>query len=148
MQQAVYVRRKQKNEKEKNTEKNSPPETRNEIPSSPASASNSRRHARKHVPRVSPYSPASIDSGFVEIGLVQLSQTTKTTNVTHTDRHTDRQTKYITAPYTHPGIKRLFAYRQKAASVASLLRPCLIMKRLFCLPIGKERPHYEDGFLP
>ena len=38
----------------------------------------------KHVPRVSPYSPASIDPGFVEIGFVQLSQSEKTTNVTHT----------------------------------------------------------------
>ena len=34
----------------------------------------SRRRATKHVQRVSPYSPASIDPGFVEIGLVQLSQ--------------------------------------------------------------------------
>ena len=33
-----------------------------------------RRRATKHVPRVSPYSPASIDPGFVEIGHVQLSQ--------------------------------------------------------------------------
>ena len=31
-----------------------------------------------------PFSPASIDTGFVEIGLVQLSQSLKTTNVTHT----------------------------------------------------------------
>ena len=33
-----------------------------------------RRRAAKHVPRVSPHSPASIDPGFVKIGLVQLSQ--------------------------------------------------------------------------
>ena len=53
----------------------------------------------KHVPRVSPYSPAFVDPGFVEIGLVQLSRSAKTTNVTHTqietetdtDRQTDRQ---------------------------------------------------------
>ena len=38
----------------------------------------------KHAPRVRPHSPASIDPGFVEIGLVQLSQSVKTTNVTHT----------------------------------------------------------------
>ena len=75
---------------EKNTGKSAPPKTHHEIHSSPATASNSRRHARKHVPRVSPYSPASIDPEFVEIGLVQLSQSVKTTNVTHTDRH--RQT--------------------------------------------------------
>ena len=70
--------------KKKNTEKSAPPKTHHEIRSSPVIASNSRRHARKHVPRVSPYSPASIDPGFVEIGLVQLSQSVKTTNVTHT----------------------------------------------------------------
>ena len=40
----------------------------------------------KNVPRVSPYSPASIDPGFVEIDLVQLSQSVKTTNVTHAYR--------------------------------------------------------------
>ena len=63
----------------KNTEKSAPPpKTRHEIHSNPAIASNSRRHARKHIPRVSPYSPASIDPGFVEIGLVQLSQSVKT----------------------------------------------------------------------
>ena len=33
--------------------------------------------------------------GFVEIGLVQLSQSVKTTNVTHTDRHTDGQTDQL-----------------------------------------------------
>ena len=37
----------------------------------------------KHVPRVSPHSAASIDPGSVEIGLVQLSQSLKTTNVAH-----------------------------------------------------------------
>ena len=36
-----------------------------------------------------PYSPASMDHRFVEIGLVQLSQSVKTTNVTH--RQTDKQ---------------------------------------------------------
>ena len=43
----------------------------------------------KHGPRVSPYSPDSIDPELVEIGHVQLSQSVKTTNVTHTlTRHT------------------------------------------------------------
>ena len=70
----------------KHTEKKSAPFKTH----SPATASNSRRHVRKHVTRVSPYCPASIDPGFVEIGLVHLSQSVKTTNVTHTDRHTDR----------------------------------------------------------
>ena len=58
--------------------------------SSPATGTTSRRHVMKHVPRVCSHSPASIDPGFVEIGLVQLTQSVKTTNVTHT--HTDRQT--------------------------------------------------------
>ena len=61
----------------------------------PATATTSRRRAKIHVPRVSPYSPACIDTGFVEIGLVQLSQSVKTTNVTHTleiHRRTDGQT--------------------------------------------------------
>ena len=57
--------RKHTNRKKKNTEKKSaPPKTHHEIHSGPATASNSRRHARKHVPRVSPYSPASIDPGL------------------------------------------------------------------------------------
>ena len=67
------------------------PKTHHEIHSSPATATTSRRRVTKHVPHVSPYSPASIDPGFVEIGLVQLSQSVKTTNVTHTQ--TDRQTQ-------------------------------------------------------
>ena len=49
----------------------------------PVIVTTSRRRAAKHVPRVNPHLPASIDPGFVEIGLVQLSQSVKTTNVTH-----------------------------------------------------------------
>ena len=52
-----------------------------------ATVPTTRRHAKKHAPCVSPCSLASIDSGFVEIGLAQLSQSVKTTNVTHI--HTD-----------------------------------------------------------
>ena len=66
------------------------PTTHHEIHSSPATATTSTRRALKHVPRVSPYSPASIDPGFVEIGLVQLSQSVKMTNVTHTHIQTDK----------------------------------------------------------
>ena len=62
-----------------------PPKTHHEIHSNPATVTNSRRRTTQHVPRVSPYSPASIDPGFVEIGLVQLSRSVKTTNVTHTE---------------------------------------------------------------
>ena len=58
--------------------------THHETHISRATATTSRQIATKHAPRVSPCSPASIDPGFVEIGLVQLSQTVKTTNVTHT----------------------------------------------------------------
>ena len=67
--------------------------TNHAIPPHPKHTMKSMR-ATKHVPRVSLYSPASIDPGFVEIGLVQLSQSVKTTNVTHTltDTQTDRQT--------------------------------------------------------
>ena len=67
------------------------PKTHHEIHSIPATATTSRPRATKHVPRVRPYSPASIDPGFVEIDLVQLSQSVKTTNVTHTLTDTDRQ---------------------------------------------------------
>ena len=82
--QAVCDRRKKKKKK-----KSAPPKTHHKIHSSPATATTSRWRAMKHVPRVSPYSPASIDPGFVDIGLVQLSQSVKTTNVTHTHRQTD-----------------------------------------------------------
>ena len=87
LQHAVCVRRKKKRKK-KHGKKSAPPKTHHKIHSSPATASNARRHATKHVPRVRPYSVASIDPEFVEIGLVQLSQPT---NVTHnlTDTQTD-----------------------------------------------------------
>ena len=83
-----------KKPKKKTRTKSAPPKTHHESHSSPATTTASRRHMMKHVPRVRPHSPASIDPGFVEIGLVQLSQSAKTTNVTHTliDRQTDRQT--------------------------------------------------------
>ena len=51
-----------------------PPRPHHDIHSSPATATISRLRATKHVPRVSPYSPAPIDPGFVEIGFVQLSE--------------------------------------------------------------------------
>ena len=89
LQQAVCVRRKKKSKKQ-NKIKFAPPKTHYEILSNRATATTPRRRAKNHVPRVSPYSPASLDTGFVEIGLAQLSQSVKTTNVTHTD--TDGQT--------------------------------------------------------
>ena len=76
--------KKKKNRKNKTTKNSAAPKTHHEIHSSPATATPSRRRATKHVPRVSPYLLASIDPGFVEIGLVELSQSVKTTYVTHT----------------------------------------------------------------
>ena len=76
-------------ERKKETRNPAAPKTHHEIHSSPATATTSRRLATKHVPRLSPYSPASINSGFEEIGLVQLPQSIKTTNATHTQQ-TDR----------------------------------------------------------
>ena len=61
-------------EEEKKTKKSAPPKTHHDIHSSPATATTSRRRSTRHIPRVSPYTPASIDPGLVEIGLVQLSQ--------------------------------------------------------------------------
>ena len=84
MQQAVCVRRKKKKREKKNTKKSAPPKTHHERHSNPATVTASRRRATKHIPRVRPYLPVSIYAEFVEIGLVQLSQSVKTTNVTHT----------------------------------------------------------------
>ena len=105
------VRSKKKQSKKTHTKKSAPPKTHHERHSSPATATTSRRHVMKHVPRVSPHSHASIDPEFVEISLVQLSRSVKTTNVTHT--HTHRQTNEIMAPCTHPGMKRLFCLKAK-----------------------------------
>ena len=80
----LAVGRVRKIEKTKTIKTPAPPKTHHDIHSSPATVTTSRRRATKHVPRVTPYSPASIDTAFVEIGLVQLSQSLKTTNVTHT----------------------------------------------------------------
>ena len=95
-----------RSKKSKRKKKRNPaaPKTHHEIhSSSPATATTSGWRATKHVPRVSPYSPAYIDPGSVEIGLVQLSQSIKTTNVTHTqtDRQAERQTDRQTDRQTH-----------------------------------------------
>ena len=80
--------RSKKKKIEKDPKKSAPPKTPHEIHSSQATATTSRRLATKHFPRASPYSPASIDPGFVEVSLVQLSQSVKTTNVTRNDGQT------------------------------------------------------------
>ena len=54
--------------------------------SAPSTATTSKRHAKTHVPRISPYSLDFINPELVEIGHVQLSQSVKRTNVTHTHR--------------------------------------------------------------
>ena len=107
---------------ESTEKKMTPPKTHHEIHGRPAAATNSRRRAAKHVPRVSPHSPACIDPGFVKIGLVQLSQSVKTTNVTYT--LTDTQTDKLNNG-------SLYAPQYEEAF----------------LPIGKKRPHYEEAFL-
>ena len=82
---AGRVRSKKKKKSKKNPPKKSAaPKTHHEIYSSPATATNSRRRATKHVPHRSAYSPASIDPQCVKIGTVHLSQTVKTANVTNT----------------------------------------------------------------
>ena len=106
------MRSKEKKTRKKKNERIRPPETHHEIHSSPETATNSRRCATKHVPRVSPYSPASIEPAFVEIGLVQLSQTVKRRML-----HIHGQTNYIMAPCAHPGTSRV-------VNKAGVLRTC------------------------
>ena len=107
LQQAVCVRRKKKVEKKTLTNPPHRKHNREKIHSSPTTACNPRRHAMKHVPHASPYSPDSIDPEYVEIGLVQLSQSVKTTNsMSQTRTHTYRQTNKKIAPCTHPGTSR------------------------------------------
>ena len=65
---------KEKKTSKKNEKNPAAPKTYYEIYSSPGTATTTRRRATKHVPRVSPYSHAPIDPGFVVIGLVQLLQ--------------------------------------------------------------------------
>ena len=64
----------EKKTKKKNNTKPALTNTHHDTHSNPATGITSRRRATKHVPCVSPYLPASIDPGFVEIRFVQLSQ--------------------------------------------------------------------------
>ena len=121
MQQTVCVRKKTKSKIK--MKKSGPPRTRNDIHSSPATGTTSRRRAIKHVPRRRPHSADSIDPGVVEIGLVQLSQSVKMTNVTHT-RLTPNPN-----PVRTP-VRRVFlSYREKTPSVTPLFRHCRITSR-------------------
>ena len=123
---AGHVRCVRRKKTKKNTQNSAVPKTHHEIYSSPAIATTSRRRATKHVPRVRPYSPASIDPGFVEIGLVQLSQSAKRRMLQiHPDRHTDGQNNgTLSAPrykeaFLSTGIKRPQSLR--SLGLASLL---------------------------
>ena len=84
-----------KKKKQKQNSKSHQTQIHHEIYSRPSTANTSRRRATKHVPRVSSYWLASIDPGFMEIGLVQLSQSVKTTNVKHVRRQTNGQTDQL-----------------------------------------------------
>ena len=74
----------------KSTKKSRSTENTPRNPHQPGDCDHLETARKKHVSRVNPYSPASIDTGFAEMGLARLSQSVKTTNVTHTDRY--RQT--------------------------------------------------------
>ena len=82
MEQAVCIRRKKKIEKIRPTQ-NTPRNLQQ-----PGDRDHLETACNETRPRVRPHSPASIDPGFAKIGLVQLSKSVKTTNVTHalTDR--------------------------------------------------------------
>ena len=127
------VRSKKKKQSKKNPKKTAPPKSHHESHSSPATKTKSTRRETNHVPRSSPYLLASIDAEFVEIGLVQLSQSVKTTNVTHTltdthrQTHTDKTDKLNSGTLCAPRYEGAFLPEsKKTASVASLPRPSLV----------------------
>ena len=68
------VRSKKKNRKKQKQQKIHPAQNTPRYPQQPGDRDHLERRATRHIPRVSPYTPASIDPGFVEIGHVQLSQ--------------------------------------------------------------------------
>ena len=130
---AARVRSKKKESpKKNNTKKSTPPKTHHDIHSSPATATTSRRRETKHVPRISPYSFASIFSGLVEIGLVQLSQSVKTTNVTRTHRQTDRETgQFNNGTLYAPRCEQAFlpVGKRRPRSLGSLAYASLLVER-------------------
>ena len=112
LQQAVCVRR--KNKIEKPPAKVRPTLNTPRNPQQPATEATSRRRATKHVPRVSPYSPASIDPGFCgNRPRTALAVSKNDECYTYTNRQTGRQTKQIMATCTNPGMKRLFCLNAK-----------------------------------
>ena len=99
-----------------------------QIHSSPATATISRRRAMKHVPRVSPYSPASIDFFCGNRPRAALAISKNDECYTYTGRQTDRHIDKLKngTLYVRRYDEAVFAYRQQTASIASLLPPCLI----------------------
>ena len=86
-----------------------------------------RDDARKNVPHVRPHSSVSIDAGFVEIGLVQLSQSVKTSySMSHTHIPTDNLN---TGTMYAPRYDDTFWPKGKRCPVSSLPRPFLITSR-------------------
>ena len=85
----------EKREKETNSRRtqNTPPKPHS---SSTTTGANSRRRTTKQVPRISPSSPASLDAGFLEVGHVQLSQSTVLRK--NADRPTQR-TDFLNSNY-------------------------------------------------
>ena len=83
----VRSKEKKTNEKKKIERTPAAPKAHHEF------ATTSRRCATKHVPHVSPFSPTSIDPGFLEIGPVKFTKSVKIHECyTYTDRQRDRQT--------------------------------------------------------
>ena len=121
---AGRVRWKKKKTRKKIKKKTAAPKTHHEIHSIPATAINSRRRAKKHVPRVSPYSPASIDPGVCGNRLRTALAISKNVECyTHTDtrKQTDK-TIEIMAPCTHHGMKRLYCLKEKNGLIIILRR--------------------------
>ena len=118
------VRSKKKNVEKKRSRQNPPHPEHHERRSSPADATISRRRGAKHVPPFSQYSPASIDTGFVEFGLVQLSQSVKTTNsMSHTRTHIPTD-KLNNGTLYEPRYEDFFL--PKGKNGLGHCRPCLI----------------------
>ena len=88
-----------------------------------------RDDARKNVPHVRPHSSVSIDAGFVEIGLVQLSQSVKTSySMSHTHTHIPTDNLNTGTMYA-PRYDDTFWPKGKRCPVSSLPRPFFITSR-------------------
>ena len=119
MQQAV-VRSKNKRNRKKH-EKIRPTRTHHEIHCL-ETATTSRRRGTKHVPRVGPYSPASIDPELWESLSSRSRNQSRPINITHARRQTNRQTNEIMTPCTHPGTK---IEVNEASGPHTCIRPCV-----------------------